>query len=124
MILTKDASESEKIKDITIQTLEIEASFARGFYPKPGRCMGLLHDYAYTEKKIEKVVTLGLMLDGIIIRASPESGFSVNELVNHLQKTMPKAFVEEEEKEEYDLFSFPPIGQKDILPGGVPAHAN
>lgn len=92
--IAKDSTKREEIGSIVLQTLEIEKSFARGFYPKPGKCVSILHEYAYIEKKIEKLVTLGIMSDSCTIRASAESNFSVNELVDKLQKSLPEAFVE------------------------------
>ena len=92
--IAKEAAKIEKVGNTSLQTLEIESTFARGFYPKPGKCVGLLHDYINGEKKVAKLVTLGLMNDGIIIRASADSDFSTNELVDYLQKKIPKSFVE------------------------------
>src|SRR3989338_4197006 len=34
--ISESAAKSEKIKDVTLQTLEVEKVFPRGFYPKPG----------------------------------------------------------------------------------------
>ena len=92
--IAKNASTSEKIGQCTLQTLEIEKSFARGFYPKPGKCVSILHDYMNESKKVEKLVTIGLMPDACTMRATAESSFSVNELVDVLQKSLPDAFVE------------------------------
>ncbi|MEK6850017.1 MAG: DHH family phosphoesterase [Nanoarchaeota archaeon] len=92
--IAKDSAEIEKVKDISLQTIEIEKTYARGFYPKPGKCVSILHEDGYESRKINKIITLGLMADAITIRASAESNFSVNELVTYLQKTIPKAFVE------------------------------
>ncbi len=113
--IAKEAASSEKIKEITVQSIEIESTFARGFYPKPGKCVGLLHDYAYEEKKISKLVTLGLMNDGIIIRATAESTFSTNELVDYLQKSVPKAFVEGGGHKQAGSIRFLPVRKAEVL---------
>ena len=92
-----------------------ESTFARGFYPKPGKCIGLLHDNAIEQKKIAKIVTLGLMADGIIIRASAESNFSTNELVDYLQESMPEAFVEGGGHKQAGSIRFIPIKKNEVI---------
>lgn len=92
--ISKDVSQKEKVKSVTLQSLDIESTFARGFYPKPGKCIGMLHDHAMEKDKTEKIVTISIMADAIIIRASPDSGFSVNEFVDYLQEKLKEAYVE------------------------------
>jgi len=94
LAIAKESGKKEKVGGITLQTLDIEQTYARGFYPKPGRCISLLHDYACETEKIEKLVSLGTMADAITIRATAESNFSVNEMVDFLQKKVPAAFVD------------------------------
>jgi len=92
--IAKAAVKVEKIGEVTVQTLSIEENFSRGFYPKPGRVTGLIHDYAQTSKNLDNVVTLGCMTDAITMRATDKSNFSVHDLISSLDKKIPEAFVE------------------------------
>jgi RecJ-like exonuclease len=113
--VAKEAAEMKKIGKINVQFLDVENNFARGVYPKPGKCVGMLHDYAYTEKKMEKLVTFGMMTDSLIIRASAEADFSVQELMEHLEKSVPKAFVEGGGHKQAGSIRFVPSRKKEVL---------
>lgn len=85
----------EKINETTLQSLDIEKFYPGfGFFPKPGRLVGLIHDIIQQEKSISNLVTVGIMGTAITIRATNDSNFSVHELINFLNKNIPEAFVE------------------------------
>lgn len=113
--IAKEAAKIEKVADISLQTLEIESTYARGFYPKPGKSISTLHEYAYETKKIAKLVTIGIMNDACTIRASAESNFSVNELVDYLNKNLPSAFVEGGGHKHAGSIRFLPSKKNDVL---------
>ena len=82
----------EKIGNVTLQTLEVELAFPRGSYPKPGKCVGMLHDKAQVDLKTDALVSVGILPDLVTIRATEASGFSVHTFIDKLQKELPKAF--------------------------------
>ncbi len=92
--ISKSAREKKKIGATTLQTLEVEKTFPRGFYPRPGLMVGILHDYAQKEEKITNLVSAFILADAITIRATDEAEFSVPELVLYLNKHVPEAFVD------------------------------
>lgn len=85
----------ENINGINVQIVFIEETYPGfGFFPKPGRSIGLLHDYIQQEKNIEKVISIGVMETAMTFRATDSANFSVHDLINFLNKKTPEAFVE------------------------------
>ncbi|MBM3230283.1 hypothetical protein FJZ22_01345 [Candidatus Pacearchaeota archaeon] len=82
----------EKIGKVTLQTLEVEQAYPRGSYPKPGMCVGMLHDKAQLDLKTDALVSVGILPDLVTIRATEASGFSVHTFIEKLEKELPKAF--------------------------------
>ena len=57
--ISKNNSKIEKIGKVSLQILDIENTFPGfGFYPKPGKCVGMLHDFVKEQKKIDSLVTI------------------------------------------------------------------
>ena len=92
--ISEKAVVREKFKDTTIQIVEIEKYFPRGSYPKPGQIVGMTHDSAQEKHKLENVLTVGLMSDMVILRATETSGFSVHKFKEFADKEVPEAFIE------------------------------
>jgi len=113
--IAKSASKIEKVKDHSLQILPIETTFARGFYPKPGRCISLLHDYQLEQKKMSKLISIGLMNDAITIRVSEDSPFSVNEFVDFLETELSESFPEGGGHKHAGSIRFLPSKQSDVL---------
>lgn len=90
--IAKSAVNSEVVNGITLQKIMIEETFPRGFYPKTGRITSMLHDSA--QEKLDKVITIGILTDAITIRASDKANFSVQDLIDYINKESPEAFVE------------------------------
>ena len=85
----------EKINDIILQLVYIEETYPGfGFFPKPGRSIGLLHDNLQSEKRLEKVISIGVMETAMTFRATNKSNFSIHELIKFLNEKFPEAFVE------------------------------
>ena len=85
----------EKIGKTYLQMIYIEESFPGfGFFPKPGRAIGLVHDDLQKEKGITNLVTAGVMETAITLRATDEANFSVHELISEINREIPEAFVE------------------------------
>ncbi|GAG42593.1 unnamed protein product, partial [marine sediment metagenome] len=95
LAISKANAETEKIKKTTLQTIDIDHTFPGfGFYPKPGMCVGMIHDNLQKEKAISNLVSIGIMNTAVTMRATDEANFSVHELINFLNKELPHAFVE------------------------------
>ena len=86
-----------------------------GFYPKPGKAVGLLHDSIQKEKGLDKVVTAGIMNSAITFRATDAAGFSVHEFINEIDKKIPGAFVEGGGHKNAGSINFVPNKKEEIL---------
>ena len=95
LAIGKIGAVQEKLGNITLQSIEIEKSFPGfGFFPKPGRAVGLIHDNYQKESGQKAVVTVGIMNTAVTIRATNEANFSVHDLKKYLDKKLPNAFIE------------------------------
>lgn len=114
--MAKSSAQTEKIGKTTLQTIDITTSFPGfGFYPKPGMCVGLLHDNLQKEKKLTNVVTAGIMPTAITLRATDESDFSVHELMDKIKKEIPTAFVEGGGHKNAGSINFIPNKQTEVV---------
>ncbi|MCA9485298.1 MAG: hypothetical protein KC506_00465, partial [Nanoarchaeota archaeon] len=92
--MAKTASKIEKFGKISLQSLVVEEAFPGfGFYPKPGKCVGMLHDFAQNGMTSGKLVTAGLMNTAITFRATDEANFSVHDFIDYLKQKLPESFV-------------------------------
>ena len=116
LAMASDQAKLEKIGNVTLQTLDIESTFPGfGFYPKPGRAVGLVHDSLQEKKKLTSVITIGIMSSAITIRATEEANFSVHELISYLRKKLPNAFIEGGGHKNAGSITFVPSQQKEVL---------
>jgi RecJ-like exonuclease len=91
----KSNAKIERLGKTYLQLIDIEESFPGfGFFPKPGRAIGLVHDELQKEKSMANLVTAGIMGTAITIRATDEANFSVHELIKSIKKEFPESFVE------------------------------
>jgi len=115
LAIGKSAASVEELGKTTFQTIEIEKSFPGfGFFPKPGRSVGLLHDNLQKEKGITSLVSAGIMNTAITFRATDEADFSVHELIAELRAKLPNAFVEGGGHKNAGAISFIPM-RKDAV---------
>jgi RecJ-like exonuclease len=113
LAIGKSEAIQEHIGHITLQTIEIEKSFPGfGFFPKPGRATGLIHDNYQKESGVSSLVTAGIMNTAITIRATDDAKFSVYALKDYLTELLPDAFVEGGGHKNAGTLSFIP-GKKD-----------
>ena len=106
----------EKVGKVNLQTIEIDNVFPGfGFFPNPGRVVGLLHDDLQEEKGISSLVTAGIMRTAITFRASDDAGFSIHKLIKFLNKKLPNAFVEGGGHKNAGSINFLPNKQEDVL---------
>lgn len=114
--IAKANTKIEKIGMTTLQLLDIENTFPGfGFYPKPGKCVGLIHDDLQERKAVSNLVTAGLMKTAITIRATNEANFSMHELIKHLNKNSPNSFVEGGGHKNAGSITFLPNKQEEIM---------
>jgi RecJ-like exonuclease len=112
----KSNAKVEKIGNVNFQVLYFEEFFPGfGFFPKPGRIVGLVHDSLQTEKGISNLVTVGVLATSITIRATDESNFSVHDLIHFLDKKIPEAFVEGGGHKNAGSINFLPNKQKQVF---------
>jgi len=114
--IAKSAAKIEKIGKTSLQYIDIENTFPGfGFYPKPGKSIGLIHDYLQSSKNITNLVTVGIMSTAITIRATDESNFSVHDLISLLNKELPNAFVEGGGHKNAGSITFIPMKQLSVI---------
>jgi len=106
----------EKIGNVNLQVLYFEEFFPGfGFFPKPGRIVGLVHDSLQEEKGITNLVTVGVMATALTMRATNEANFSVHDLIHFLDKKIPEAFVEGGGHKNAGSINFLPNKQKQVF---------
>jgi archaea-specific RecJ-like exonuclease len=106
----------EKINNTNLQLLEIENVFPGfGFYPKPGKCVSMIHDDAQKTKKLTNLITLGLMNTAITMRATEEANFSTHELISFLSERSPNSFVAGGGHKNAGSITFLPQKQPELL---------
>ncbi len=113
--IARSAVKREKIGTTTLQLLFIEETFARGAYPKPGKVNGMMHDEAQTKDGITNLVSVGVLNDVMTIRATESSGFSIHDLIAHLQEHVPLAFVEGGGHKQAGAIKFVPSQREAVL---------
>tara|TARA_Y100000310_G_scaffold345426_1_gene464831 strand:- start:8874 stop:10496 length:1623 start_codon:yes stop_codon:yes gene_type:complete len=118
LAIGKSNAEQEKIGKVTLQSIPIESTFPGfGFFPKPGRAVGLVHDNLQTEKKVTSLVTAGIMNTAITLRATDEANFSVHDLIKHLNKKIPDGFVDGGGHKNAGSISFLPYKKEEVVAG-------
>jgi len=116
LAIANSAATQEKIGAVTLQRIDIDETFPGfGFYPKPGKSVGLLHDDYQKQKNETKLITIGIMRSAITIRATDGAEFSVHELISYLRKNLPKAFVEGGGHKNAGSINFVPSKKQEIL---------
>jgi len=114
--MARAAANIEKINNITLQIISIEEAFPGfGFYPKPGKCMGFIHDDIQERKKLSKVVSAGIMNSAATIRATDDANFSIHDLIEYIKKNLPEAFVSGGGHKNAGSINFLPSKQKEVL---------
>lgn len=115
LAVAKAAAIKEHYKKTDLVLLYVEKCFPRGAYPKPGKCVGMLHDEIQKTDKTDKLVSVGVLADLITMRATEASGFSVHEFMDYLNKKVPLAFIEGGGHHRAGAIKFVPDKQEDIL---------
>tara|TARA_Y100000034_G_scaffold136136_1_gene211008 strand:- start:3711 stop:5363 length:1653 start_codon:yes stop_codon:yes gene_type:complete len=112
----KKFAKIEKIGKITLQTIMMDESFPGfGFYPRPGIVINMLHDNIQKEKNLSSVISMGILGTAITMRATDKANFSVHDLIKHLNKKIPDAFVTGGGHKNAGAINFIPIRQQEIF---------
>ena len=112
----KKFAKIEKLGNVTLQTIMLEESFPGfGFYPKPGKVIGMLHDNLQEEKNLDSVVSVGILSSAMTIRATDKANFSVHELIKYLNKKLPEAFASGGGHKNAGAINFLPATQSQVL---------
>jgi archaea-specific RecJ-like exonuclease len=116
LAMGKSNSKQEKIGKVTFQTIDIDKTFPGfGFFPKPGRATGFVHDDYQKESGETAVVTAGVMNTAITFRATNEANFSVHDLKHYIEEKCPEAFVEGGGHKNAGALSFLPYKKEEVL---------
>ncbi len=114
--ISKANAKLEKIGEVTLQSLNIDNTFPGfGFFPKPGMCVGMVHDDLQKSKKVDSLVSVGIMNTALTIRATDKANFSVHKLIEYLNKKSPDSFVEGGGHKNAGSISFLPKKQEEII---------
>ena len=116
LAIGKANAQIEKVGKATLQILFVEEVFPGfGFFPKPGRSVGLVHDDLQKEKKITNLISIGVMGTAMTIRATDEANFSVHNLIQFISKKSPNSFVEGGGHKNAGSITFLPNKRKEVL---------
>ncbi len=84
---------TQEINGITLSWIDLEKYTLRFTYPTPGKVTGMIHDKVSIGKEHVPVITLGVLSDMIIIRAT-QPALPVQKIISTLQKELPEANVD------------------------------
>ena len=84
---------SQNIKGVLFSTIDVEKYTVRFTYPNPGKVVGLVHDEVAKGHENTPVITMGILPDMIIIRAT-QPVLPVQTIIDKLKKDMPEANVD------------------------------
>jgi RecJ-like exonuclease len=109
-------AKQEKIGSTVLQTIAIEETFPGfGFFPKPGRATGLVHDEYQKQSGEKAVITAGIMNTAITMRATDAANFSVHDLKKYIEEKCPEAFVEGGGHKNAGALSFLPYKKSEVV---------
>lgn len=115
LTIAKENAIIEEVNGITLQKIMIEETFPGfGFFPKPGRSVGLVHDSLKKEGK-SKLVSVGIMNTAMTFRATDEANFSVHEFLNFIEQHIPNAFVEGGGHKNAGAITYLPKFKKEVM---------
>jgi archaea-specific RecJ-like exonuclease len=114
--IAKANAKTEKIGKTTLQSINIETTFPGfGFYPKPGKCVSMLHDDLQEAQGTTNLVTIGYSSTSMTMRATDEANFSVHELIKFIEEKSPASFVDGGGHKNAGSITFIPPKKEEIL---------
>src|SRR6056297_73886 len=116
LAIGKASAVQEEIGGVILQSIEVEKAFPGfGFFPKPGRAVGLIHDDYQKETGKKALITAGIMNTAITLRATDEANFSVHDLLEYLNEKLPNAFVNGGGHKNAGSINFIPVMKEEIV---------
>jgi RecJ-like exonuclease len=109
-------AKQERMGRVVLQSVDIDKTFPGfGFFPKPGRAIGFVHDHYQGESDEKALVTVGVMATAVTIRATDAANFSVHELKEYIDKKCPSAFVSGGGHKNAGSLSFLPYKKDEVI---------
>lgn len=84
---------TQEINGVTLSWIDLEKYTLRFTYPTPGKVIGMIHDHVSIGREHTPVISLGVLSDMIIIRAT-KPVLPVQEIISVLQRELPEANVD------------------------------
>lgn len=84
---------TQEIEGVTFSTIDLEKYTMRFKYPTPGKVIGLLHDQVTIGKENLPIISLGVLSDMVIVRATKPI-LPVDKMIKTLKKELPYAHIE------------------------------
>lgn len=84
---------SQEINNVLLNWIDLEKYTLRFTYPTPGKVIGMIHDRVSVGNEHRAVLSLGILSDMVIIRAT-KPVLPVQEILGSLQKHLPEANVD------------------------------
>jgi len=84
---------TQDINGVTLSTIDLEKYTLRFTYPTPGKVIGMIHDIVAEGKEHQAVLTLGLLSDMIIVRAT-KPVFPVQHIIDRIKERLPESNVD------------------------------
>lgn len=84
---------TQEINNVIFSHIDLEKYTVRFKYPPAGKVIGMVHDEISEGKENHAVITLGLLSDMIILRAT-KPVLPIAKIISHLQAKMPQANIE------------------------------
>ncbi|MBN1984629.1 MAG: hypothetical protein JW795_24095 [Chitinivibrionales bacterium] len=106
----------ETIDNVIIQFVDIEHTFPGfGFYPRPGRAVGLIHNHYEQNSAPAALITVGIMNTAMTIRATSSANFSVHDFKKYLKEMLPNSFAEGGGHKNAGSLTFVPFLKNDVV---------
>jgi len=105
---------TQDIDGVILNSIDLEKYTMRFTYPNPGKVIGLLHDTVAVEHEDKPVISLGVLSEMVILRATKPI-LPVATIIEKLQKDIPHANVEGGGHEMAGAIKFVSAHQEDIL---------
>jgi len=104
----------QEIDGVILNSIDLEKYTMRFTYPNPGKVIGLLHDKVAFEHEEMPVISLGVLSEMVIIRATHPI-LPIEKIIKTLKKTLPHANIEGGGHEQAGAIKFVSAHQEDVL---------
>jgi len=105
---------TQEIDGVILNSIDLEKYTMRFTYPNPGKLIGLLHDKVAFEHEEMPVISLGVLSEMVILRATKPI-LPIAKIIKTLQKALPHANVDGGGHEMAGAIKFVSAHQEDVL---------